>query len=356
MRIRHRRTTRLRIGRALMALAASVIALGVTMAPGHAAPAPGPDEVRVARDIAYAPAQPADSQGHLLDLYIPRSQRPVPLVIFTGGSAWMADNGRQGADQVAAQLNPHGFAVAGVSVRSSSQAEFPAQLHDIKGAIRWLRAHAQVYHLDPRRFAIMGDSSGGWTSAMAAVTGDLPRLEGDVGVRGPSSAVQAAVPFYPPTDFSQMDAHMLDDCKVFNQLLGTTDCHSDARSPESRLLGCPIKDCPDKVAAANPLTYVTDRPLPPTLIFHGEQDPLVPYHQGRLLRDALASAKANVRMISLPHAGHGPISSMLGDPDTRRDAYEEYARHGHTTPPVPVTPSWQTIVSFLTSELRPAAR
>jgi acetyl esterase/lipase len=243
-----------------------------------------------------------------------------------------------------------------VSVRSSSQAEFPAQLHDIKGAIRWLRAHAEVYHLDPRRFAIMGDSSGGWTSAMAAVTGDIPRLEGDVGVRGPSSAVQAAVPFYPPTDFSQMDAHMLDNCKVFNDFLGTTDCHSDARSPESRLLGCPIKDCPDKVAAANPLTYVTDRPLPPTLIFHGEQDPLVPYHQGRLLRDALASANADVRMISLPHAGHGPISSMLGDPDTRRDAYEEYARHGHTTPPLPGTPSWQTIVSFLTSELRPAAR
>lgn len=356
MRIRHRRPARLRMGRVLTALAASAIALGATMAPGHAAPAPGPEDVRVARDIAYAPAQPADSQGHLLDLYIPRSQRPVPLVIFTGGSAWLADNGRQGADQVAAQLNPHGFAVAGVSVRSSSQAQFPAQLHDIKAAIRWLRAHAEVYHLDPRRFAIMGDSSGGWTSAMAAVTGDIPRLEGEVGVRGPSSAVQAAVPFYPPTDFSQMDAHMLDNCKVFNQFLGTTDCHSDARSPESRLLGCPIKDCPDKVAAANPLTYVTDRPLPPTLIFHGEQDPLVPYHQGRLLRDALASANADVRMISLPHAGHGPISSMLGDPDTRRDAYEEYARHGHTTPPLPVTPSWQTIVSFLTSELRPAAR
>ncbi|MFF4259879.1 alpha/beta hydrolase fold domain-containing protein [Streptomyces sp. NPDC001663] len=312
--------------------------------------------VKATKDIAYAPAQPAGSQGHLLDLYVPRSERPVPLVIFTSGSAWMADSGRQGGDAVAAQLNPHGFAVAGVSVRSSSQAQFPAQLYDIKGAIRWLRAHAREYNLDSRRFAIMGDSSGGWATAMAAVTGDIPRLEGNVGVSGPSSAVQAALPFYPPTDFSQMDAHMLDNCTVFNAVLGLTDCHSDARSPESLLLGCPIKTCPDKVAAANPLTYVSDRPLPPTLIFHGKQDPLVPYHQGRLLRDALASAGADVRMISLPNAGHGPISGMLGDTDTRRDAYEESAKNGHTTPPRPVTPSWQTIVSFLESELRPAPR
>lgn len=359
MTFRHRQGARLRVDRVLMALTGAATAAVIAAASAFATPAPAPAapaRVKATKDIAYAPAQPADSQGHLLDLYIPRSQRPVPLVIFSGGSAWMADNGRQGADTVAAQLNPHGFAVAGVSVRSSAQARFPAQLYDIKGAIRWLRAHAQEYNLDPRRFAIMGDSSGGWTTAMAAVTGDIPRLEGDVGVRGPSSAVQAALPFYPPTDFSQMDAHMLDNCKVFNAALGLTDCHSDARSPESLLLGCPIKECPGKVAAANPLTYVTGRPLPPTLIFHGEQDPLVPYHQGRLLRDALASAGADVRMISLPHAGHGPISGMLGDPDTRRDAYEETARNGHTTPARPVTPSWRTVLSFLDSELHPATK
>ncbi|MDQ1051698.1 hypothetical protein QFZ76_009934 [Streptomyces sp. V4I2] len=136
-------------------------------------------------------------------------------------------------------------------------------------------AHLQVVHphdvprfralgASTKRIAIMGDSSGGWTTAMAAVTGNIPYLEGDVGVRGPSSAVQAAVPFYPPTDFLQMDAHMLNDCKPFNGVFGLTDCHSDARSPESLLLGCPIKDCPDEVAVANPLSHIRDRRTPPS--------------------------------------------------------------------------------------------
>jgi acetyl esterase/lipase len=191
---------------------------------------------------------------------------------------------------------------------------------------------------------------------MAAVTGNIPHLEGDVGVRGPSSAVQAAVPFYPPTDFLHMDAHMLNDCKPFNAVFGLTDCHADPRSPESLLLGCPIKDCPDKVAAANPLTHIRDRRTPPFLIFHGEQDPFVPYHQSRLLYDKLASAGNDARLISFPHAGHGPFLDMLNDPDTRRDAYEETAHNGQTTPARPATPSWQTVVSFLKQHLRPTLK
>jgi len=87
----------------------------------------------------------------------------------------MADTGKNRAGTLAAQLNPAGYAVAGVSTRSSSQVKFPGQLHDIKAAIRWLRANAAAYNLDPEHIAIVGDSSGGWTSAMAAVTGDAPR-------------------------------------------------------------------------------------------------------------------------------------------------------------------------------------
>jgi acetyl esterase/lipase len=340
-------------GRVPRALAAAAAAVALCTAASAAAPARAHTNVEITKDLAYAPAQPPGTQGHLLDLYVPRSQRPIPLVIFSSGSGWLADSGRTGADEVARQLNPRGFAVAGVAIRSSSQAQFPAQLHDIKGAIRWLRANAKTYNLDPNRFAIMGDSSGGWTTAMAAVTGNIPALEGNVGVRGPSSAVQAAVPFYPPTDFLQMDAHMPDNCKVFNSVFGLTDCHSDPRSPESLMLGCTITDCPDKVAAANPLTYIGDRRTPPFLIFHGEQDPFVPYHQGRSLYDKLASAGDEARLISFPRAGHGPLQDMLTDDETRQGAYAESAHHGHTTPPRPVTPTWKTVTSFLEQRLRP---
>ncbi|MFI9258280.1 alpha/beta fold hydrolase [Streptomyces sioyaensis] len=336
----------------LMALVAAVaITVGARTVP--AAPSPGVD---VTKDLSYAPAQPAGTQGHMLDLYVPQSRRPAPLVIFTHGSGWMADNGRMDADKVAAQLNPHGFAVAGVAVRSSSQAQFPAQLHDIKGAIRWLRANAKKYHLDPRRFAIMGESSGGWATTMAAVTGDIPELEGTVGVSGPSSAVQAAVPFYPPIDFRQMDAHMLTDCKPRKDGSVPSDCHADPNSPESRLLGCAINDCPDKVAAASPLTYIGKRHLPPFLMFHGEQDQLVPYHQSRLLFDKLAAAHKDARFFSFPHTGHGTFLEMLSDADTQRGASEETTRNGHTTRPTPAHPSWQTVVSFLKSELHTAGR
>ena len=133
-------------------------------------------------------------------------------MIWTGGSAWLADTGKRTAPGWPCSCCPAGYAVAGVSIRSSSQVQFPGQLHDIKAAIRWLRANAAKYNLDPDRIGIMGDSSGGWTTAMAALTGDAPELEGAVGTTGPSSRVQAAVAFYPPTNFLTMDTWAVRQC------------------------------------------------------------------------------------------------------------------------------------------------
>ncbi|WP_431999167.1 alpha/beta hydrolase fold domain-containing protein [Streptomyces sioyaensis] len=340
----------------LLALVTALVAVVATTLGSRDVPAAASPGVDVTKDLDYAAARPAGTQGHKLDLYVPKSRPPVPLVIFTHGSGWMADNGRMDADKVAAQLNPHGFAVAGVAVRSSSQARFPAQLHDIKGAIRWLRANAAKYHLDPRRFAIMGESSGGWATTMAAVTGDVPELEGTVGVNGPSSAVQAALPFYPPIDFRQMDAHMLTDCTPREDGSVPGECHADPHSPESRLLGCALNDCPDKVAEAGPLTYIGKRRTPPFLIFHGKQDQLVPYHQSRLLFDKLAATHKDARFYSFPNTGHGTFLEMLSDADTQRGATLETTRHGHLTRPVPAHPSWQTVVAFLKSQLHTAGR
>lgn len=296
--------------------------------------------------LSYAPAQPEGSQGHLLDLYLPASTGPAPVVLWSCGSGWMRDNGRERAGDLAEHLNPLGFAVAGVSIRSSSQATFPAQLHDIKAAIRWLRAHAEQFRLNPGRFGIVGDSSGGWTAAMAGLTGDLPEWEGDVGVSGPSSAVDAVVSFYPPTDFLQMDAHMPHGCAEFNQRGGLTDCHHDPGSPESRLLGAPIASCPEKVAQANPLSYVTAQ-APPFLILHGQRDALVPYHQGQLLYEALAAVSADVRFVSYPDAGHGAWLGMLQDPATQRGVFDQTPG----TPARPTTISWATVTDFLQRRL-----
>lgn len=301
--------------------------------------------------VAYAEPMPAGSEGHLLDIYMPpvSHEGSLPVVIWTGGSAWMAENGRMTAGFVAEALNPEGYAVVGVSIRSSDNATFPGQLHDIKAAIRWLRANAGPMNIDPDRIAIMGDSSGGWTAVMAALTGNNLELEGDAGVTGHSSAVSAAIAFYPPTDFLQMDAHAIGGCEN-----GKSDnggfCHDGADSPESRLLGCPIQNCPDKVAQANPITWI-DEEEPPIMLLHGGNDPLVPHHQSELLFDALSEAGHDVTMYSLPHAGHGPYWGFLTDEETQRDATGRCSHDCRMAGPVDEAPTWRTVIEFLLQNL-----
>ncbi|MFB3778075.1 MAG: alpha/beta hydrolase fold domain-containing protein [Bryobacteraceae bacterium] len=301
-------------------------------------------------EIEYAPADPPTSNGHKLDLYLPQTAgKALPLVLWTSGSAWMGDTGKSGAGLVAAQLNSSGYAVAGVSVRSSSQVKFPGSLHDVKAAIRWLRANAAKYNLDPDRVAIMGDSSGGWTSAMAAVTGDAPEMEGAVGITGVSSSVQAAVAFYPPTNFLTMDAWALRKCEG-------TACHDSEESPESRLLGCPIQSCPEKVKAASPMNYITPADAP-IMILHGSSDPLVPHNQGEALYMALNKACKDAVFINLPKAGHGPWLSFLTNDAIREAAtIRSTAAVGCTVVnPAPYAPTWQTVIAFLDKYLKAPA-
>jgi acetyl esterase/lipase len=193
----------------------------------------------------------------------------------------------------------------------------------------------------------MGDSSGGWTTAMAAVTGDVPALEGSVGVTTGSSAVRTAIAFYPPTDFLVMDAWAVKPCSQKGAF-----CHDPATSPESRLIGCPIQTCPDKVQAANPVRYVSPAD-PPMLIFHGGSDPLVPHNQGERLYMALNKACREAAFISLPKAGHGPWQSFLTD-DAVREAttIRTTTAACEITTPKPFTPTWQTVIDFLESHVK----
>lgn len=290
-------------------------------------------------NIAYAPAEPAKSHGHLLDLYLPAAAaKPVPVVIWTRGSGWMSDNGKATAGLVAAQLNPAGLAVAGVSIRSSAQTTFPGQLYDIKAAIRWLRKNAARYNLDPDHIGIMGASSGGWTTAIAAVTGGRPELEGKVGKLGVSSAVQAAVAFFPPTDFLATNASTL---------------RKRATSPVSRFLGCTPQTCPEKARAANPVRYVTGKE-PPIMILHGDLNSLVPHNQGELLYNALKKACDEAVFISLPKAGHGPFNVFLTSAAIREGATirSTSAAGCKVTNPTRFTPTWDTLIEFLNHHLR----
>jgi len=245
----------------------------------------------------------ADGKPLLLDLYLPFKQPAgkLPLVVWVHGGGWSAGSRR---DAPALPLLKHGFAVASVEYRLSQEAKFPAQIEDCKAALRWLRASAATYNLDPDHVGVWGSSAGGHLVAMLGATGGVSELDGaNKDNADESSKVQAVCDWFGPTDFLLMDKQAAGK----GQFL-----HSTPDSPESHLIGAPVADNPAKVAAASPLTYVNaksakgeGKDLPPFLIMHGDKDPLVPYAQSELLRDALQKAGADVTLQIIPGAGHG---------------------------------------------------
>jgi acetyl esterase/lipase len=238
--------------------------------------------------------------GHQLDIYLPdQGEGPYPVVVAIYGSAFFNPDGKTGTYQVVGEpLLKAGFALVAINHRSSREAIFPAQLHDIKAAVRFVRAHAAKYRLDPSFIAATGWSSGGHLSAFLGTTGNLPpdlaHLEGNLGPHtDQSSAVDAVVDWYGPTDFLIMD-----EC-------GSAMHHDTLTSPESILVGGPIQDNPDLCRQANPATYV-DAEDPPFLILHGTDDPLVPLCQSEVLQAAFNQAEGYSTLIVVYGGGHGP--------------------------------------------------
>ncbi len=218
-----------------------------------------------------------------------KPEKPLPLIVWIHGGAWRA--GSKEANP-AARFVDDGYGSASISYRLSQVATFPAQLHDCKAAIRWLRAHAEKYDIDAERVAVWGSSAGGHLVAMVGTSGDVEELEGQLGHPSESSRVQAVVDYFGPTTFTKMDS------------AGSRMVHDDAKSPESLLVGGAIQEHPDLVRRADPITYVTSDD-PPFLIVHGDKDPLVPYNQSELLAAALKEHGVEHTLRTAKGGGHG---------------------------------------------------
>lgn len=258
------------------------------------APPQPPPGVIAHRDLAYV------ENGHerqKLDLYLPAEGENRPLIVWIHGGAFrMGSKEGNENDQLPFEYVTRGYALASLNYRLSQHAIFPAQIEDCKAAVRWLRAHAAEFKLDPDRLASWGPSAGGHLAAMLGTTGHVVEFEvgADLDL---SSRVQCVVDYFGPTDFLQMDSQRLPDGQI----------HDAADSPESELVGGPIQEYPEKVARANPVTYVT-ADSPPFLIVHGDCDPLVPYGQSLLLLDALQKARVDVTFYTVEGAGHGKFT------------------------------------------------
>ena len=198
---------------------------------------------------------------------------------------------------MAALVESGQFVGASIGYRLSGEAIWPAQIHDCKAAIRWLRAHAEEFGFDPDRIAVMGSSAGGHLVAMLGTSGDISGLEGTLGKHTDvSSRVQCVIDEYGPTNFLTM-----------NDFPGRMN-HLAADSPESRLLGQQITEVPHLVREASPVTYVS-KDDPPFLIIHGTDDPLVPYQQSVVFAESLKQVGVPVILQRVENGEHGGFGS-----------------------------------------------
>lgn len=252
-------------------------------------------------DVNYA----GDSlEAHNLDIYLPNDGKEKhPLIVVIYGSAWFGNNLKKAAYMpLGKALNDAGYAVACINHRANTDAKYPAQINDVKGAIRHLRANADKYGLDTSFVGITGYSSGGHLSAMAGVTNDVKtRTSGDItidvegnigGNLDQSSAVDAVVDWFGPVDMSRMQ-----DCETVK----------GADSPEAVLIGGAPADNMDMVALISPITYVSES-TSPMLVIHGNADPVVPYCQSVFFSEELKKAGKLAEFITVEGGQHGPIT------------------------------------------------
>jgi acetyl esterase/lipase len=254
------------------------------------------------QDVAYTPT--AGTQK--LNLYLPAGDGPFPVVVnIHGGGFTFGDRSMVGA-VVGQALLDGGYAIASVDYRLSGEATFPAAVQDVKAAVRFLRANAAQYKLNPDQIVAFGFSAGGNLASMVGTTGDVAEFDDPaLGNEGVSSRVQAVIDWFGPTDFGQMD----EQAKA--QGCGTSDqTHSTASSFESLYLGATVAESPELVQKANPISYITADD-PPFLLQKGDQDCTVPVGQSQLLADALKAAGIDVRFDLLKGVGHGDSGSTL---------------------------------------------
>ncbi|MEE9097792.1 alpha/beta hydrolase [Arthrobacter nitrophenolicus] len=263
-------------------------------------------ELQVLRGIEFA--RPQNAEALLLDLYLPAEdseaagQGSRPAVVHFHGGGWRTGERSSLGPVVDSlglspieQLAKAGFVVASADYRLTDAATFPAQLLDARTAVRWLRAHAADYAVDPERIYAWGDSAGGHLAALVGLTSGA-REFGEPNDDGPGGHdhVAAVVAWYPPTDLEKMGGQARPDA------VARAD---DAGSREALLLGAQPADAPDKAKAASPVTYV-HAGAPPFLLIHGTTDRFVPVAQSTRLAAALEGAGAAVELLLLTDADH----------------------------------------------------
>ncbi|GDY20959.1 hypothetical protein LBMAG56_23050 [Verrucomicrobiota bacterium] len=259
-------------------------ALLLSLVAASAAELPIPDTVTFERGIEYTNP---DDQHLQLNLARPKTGTgPFPAVICIHGGGFRAGS-REGYNKLCLTLAQNGYVAATISYRLAPKFQFPAAVHDTKAAVRWLRANAAKYHVDPARIGVTGGSAGGHLVQFLGVTEGVKQFEGTGGNPEQSSAVTCVVNYYGPSDFLQSYGKSVDAHEVLPLWFGGN-----------------LETQRHKHILGSPLNWVT--PLAaPTLIIHGTEDKYVAHEQGVWMADRLKASGVEVQLLTLQGAGHG---------------------------------------------------
>lgn len=246
------------------------------------------EDIIVHENVVYSVA---DGHELKLDVAVPKYLKaPAPAIVDIPGGAWRVVNK---SPEDALFYAKYGFIGVSITHRTSDISVFPAAVHDCKTVIRWLRAHAKEYNINPDKIGVTGFSSGGHLAALLGTSGGDAFLEGKGGYQEYSSIVQAVADHFGPTDFLKMNDSDLED---------RID-HFAEDSPESLFLGGPLREKSELARLANPIMYV-DSEDPPVFIGHGEKDGMVIINQSELLYEALKKAGVPTKFIRVKNADH----------------------------------------------------
>lgn len=244
--------------------------------------AQAPDNVTLDKDVEYASP---GGERLALDIARPKDSARHPAILCIHGGGFRGGN-RNGYVPVCIRLAQHGYVAATVTYRLAPKSPFPAAVEDVKTAVRWLRANAAQYGIDPERIGVTGQSAGGTLALMLGLTAHVPELEGE-GNREQSSKVECVVAYYGATDFTRSYGKSVDAAEVLPLYLGGDLEHARAAHIRS-----------------SPLFWVTPDAAP-VLAIHGTKDRYVEYAQSVWLGERMKAAAVPFELETLEGADHG---------------------------------------------------
>ncbi len=240
-------------------------------------------EVIIENNVEYSNP---DNQHMMLNIARPQGNGPFPAVLCIHGGGFRAGS-RDGYNGLIKRLAERGYVAATCSYRLAPKYQFPAAVHDVKAAVRWLRGNAAKYHIDPNRIGVTGGSAGGHLAQFLGVTGDVYQFEGSGGNYEQSSRVNCVVNFYGPSDFTKSYGKSVDAAEVLPLFLGGN-----------------LDTARQRHIVSSPLYWITPNSAP-TLQIHGTKDPYVAFEQGVELVEKLKAAGVEASLLKLEGAGHG---------------------------------------------------